>query len=240
MLIGVTAAYFLLAGQMDETTQYMSMGAILFLLALFLFIPSNKKRRNKKRVSYSTKSSSEVVESSFEEDENEIPEPVTKGVEDGASLRDRKLAKLAEQEGVDTSSEDDSDSEENVENNDDVVEVVTEESEFHTAQEYVIEADADSLEEANIEKFVSDRAERHQTIRKRIEERRRGQMAEIRASTAKMWDEQDDREDMISLLSKQGHGLNIITEPEKVSPGHPYGSVFVRIDEGSVLKVRLP
>ena len=183
MLIGVTAAYFLLAGQMDETTQYMSMGAILFLLALLLFLPSSKKRRNKKRVTHSTKLSSEVDESPSEEDENEIPEPVTKGVEDGASLRDRKLAKLAEKEadspdnGETPSTTVITQNITNVNIHDSVVEgdigtIGNEDSEFHTAEEYVIEADADSIEEADIEKFVSDRAERHQTIRKRIEERR--------------------------------------------------------------------
>ena len=231
MLVGVTSGYFLLAGQMDETPQYISMGAILFLLTLFLFTPSSKQIKRKKPAVKKKAKQSEDIDSEGEGDNEKIPEPVRKGVEDGVSLRERKLAKLAEkEETVDTSNQtiiqnvtyniNDSvvtgDMSPKTDQDDDgEVEVISDEPEYHTAQEYVVEVDADSIEEANIERFVADRAERHRSIRKRIEERRRGQMAEIRASTAKMWDDQDDREDLISILSKQGHGLNIFSEPEK-------------------------
>ena len=185
MLVGVTSAYFLLAGQMDETTQYLSMGAILFLLTLFLFTPSSKKTKRKKPTAKKkVKSSEETFSDDDDEHDNEIPTPVRKGVEDGISLRDRKLAKLAEkEEKVDTSNQtiiqnvtyniNDSvvtgDMSAITNQDDDEVEVISDEPEYHTAEEYVVEVDADSIEEANIERFVSDRAERHQNIRKRIE-----------------------------------------------------------------------
>ena len=38
-------------------------------------------------------------------------------------------------------------------------------------------------------------------IRARIEERRRDQMAEIRASTAKMWEDHSSGEDLVGLIN---------------------------------------
>ena len=65
-------------------------------------------------------------------------------------------------------------------------------------------------------------------------------MAEIRASTAKMWESQDEGEDIITTLSQANHGLMMLEEPAKVEPGHPYGSTFIRIDEARVLRLRSP
>ena len=71
-----------------------------------------------------------------------------------------------------------------------VEEVVTVEvtlENVHTTDEYVVEVSPESVEDADIEMTVSNRRVKHQEIRQRIEKRRRNQLAEIRASTVRMW-----------------------------------------------------
>jgi hypothetical protein len=67
-----------------------------------------------------------------------------------------------------------------------------------------------------------------------------GQMAEIRASTARMWEDHASGEDLVALLQTPGHGHSVMVEPEHPEPGHVYGATFIRIDEGRILKLRLP
>ena len=122
-----------------------------------------------------------------------------------------------------------------------VVEIIEEEEEeYSVASEYVIDVDADTMEDIEIVNAVGERRSVHDRIRKRIEERRRNQMAEIRASKARMWNEKDKREDLTVILSREGHGLTVLSEPEKVTPGRPYGATYVRIDESKILKLRFP
>ena len=65
-------------------------------------------------------------------------------------------------------------------------------------------------------------------------------MADIRASTAKMWEDHAAGEDLVALLQTPGHGHSVMVQPEHPAPGHVYGATFVRIDEGRILKLRLP
>ena len=167
-----------------------------------------------------------------EDEEDDIPEPVRSTPVDGASLRERKLAKIAAAEAA-KMAEDSDEEEQEV-----VIEVELEE--VHIADEYVVDVSPESVEDADIEVTVRDRRVRHEAIRERIKRRRMGQMADIRASTARMWEDYASGEDLVALLQTQGHGHTALVEPENPAPGHVYGATFVRIDEGRILKLRLP
>ena len=65
-------------------------------------------------------------------------------------------------------------------------------------------------------------------------------MAEIRASTAKMWEEHSSGEDLVGLIQSDDHGHNILVEPANAEAGHVYGASLVRIDESTILKLRVP
>lgn len=176
---------------------------------------------------------SDNVEDSEEEpiSDSDLPPPVTSDDMDGVSLRERKLAKIQAAKQA----QDDSNEEE-----EEVIEVEVTVENFHTADEYVVEVSPESVEDADIEMTVSNRRVKHQEIRDRIEKRRRNQLAEIRASTVRMWEQYNDGEDIIALLQNPDHGLNIIDEPQKPAAGHVYGATFIRIDEGDILKLRTP
>ena len=168
------------------------------------------------------------------EQDTDIPEPVKVESLDGATLRERKLAKIAAAapEQAESSLGEPEESDE--------LEITVELDDVHTAGEYVVEVSPESVEDADIELTVNDRRKRHEEIRQRIKQRRRGQMADIRASTAKMWEDHTAGEDLVALLQTPGHGHSVIVQPEHPAPGHVYGATFVRIDEGRILKLRLP
>ena len=168
------------------------------------------------------------------EEDSDIPQPVTQDSLDGASLRERKLAKIkaAELEQQNLASE----NEEEIS----LEEVVVEVENLHKADEYVVEVSPESVEDADIEVTVSNRRIKHQEIRDRIEKRRRGQLAEIRASTVRMWEEHTAGEDLVAVLQNVNHGHNILVEPENPQPGHIYGATFIRLDENNILKLRTP
>ena len=63
-------------------------------------------------------------------------------------------------------------------------------------------------------------------------------MADIRASTSRMWEENVVREDLVAVLQNEGHGLSVLDEPLNPDPGHIYGATFIRIDDQRVLKYR--
>ena len=179
-----------------------------------------------------------VTESISTESESEdasgadIPAPVTAEDNlDGVSLRERKLAKIqaANQQNVDSEEEGEEIA---------VVEVTLEN--VHTADEYVVEVSPESVEDADIEMTVSNRRVKHQEIRERIEKRRRNQLAEIRASTVRMWEQHNEGEDIVAVLQNPEHGMNILDEPLKPEAGHVYGATFIRLDEGTILKLRTP
>ena len=168
------------------------------------------------------------------EQDDGIPEPVRVESLDGATLRERKLAKIA----AAASAQSESSVDDNGDSNE--LEITVELDDVHTAGEYVVEVSPESVEDADIELTVSDRRKRHEEIRQRIKQRRRGQMADIRASTAKMWEDHAAGEDLVALLQTPGHGHSVMVQPEHPAPGHVYGATFVRIDEGRILKLRLP
>ena len=173
------------------------------------------------------------TESESEDDSDaDIPPPVTAEDNlDGVSLRERKLAKIQAA------------NQQNVESEEEVEEITTVEvtlENVHTADEYVVEVSPESVEDADIEMTVSNRRVKHQEIRERIEKRRRNQLAEIRASTVRMWEQHNEGEDIIAVLQNPEHGMNILDEPLKPEAGHVYGATFIRLDEGTILKLRTP
>lgn len=184
------------------------------------------------------KTASNQVESDDSEDEiepaeqSDIPAPVVEEQNlDGVSLRERKLAKI---QAANQSEDEESSEEENY------VEVEVTVENVHTADEYVVEVSPESVEDADIEMTVSNRRVKHQEIRQRIEKRRRNQLAEIRASTVRMWEQYNEGEDIVALLQNPEHGLNIIDEPQKPEAGHVYGATFIRLDDVTILKLRTP
>ena len=167
-----------------------------------------------------------------ESSETDIPQPVKQEESlDGVSLKQRKLAKIKaaelEAEGTQQDTEELDEVQVSVEN-------------VHQADEYVVEVSPESVEDADIELTVSNRRVQHQVIRERIEKRRRNQLAEIRASTVKMWEQHNEGEDIVGVLQNPDHGQNILEEPLKPQAGHVYGATFIRLDETSILKLRTP
>jgi hypothetical protein len=167
-----------------------------------------------------------------ESSETDIPQPVKQEESlDGVSLKQRKLAKIkaaeVEVEGAQQDTEE-------------LEEVQVSVGNVHQADEYVVEVSPESVEDADIELTVSNRRVQHQVIRERIEKRRRNQLAEIRASTVKMWEQHNEGEDIVGVLQNPDHGQNILEEPLKPQAGHVYGATFIRLDETSILKLRTP
>jgi len=185
------------------------------------------------QVATQTVSAEETVEEDLEED-SDIPQPVTQDSMDGATLRERKLAKIKAADLEKQSLESDDDEMSGLD------EVEVEIEELHTADEYVVEVSPESVEDADIEVTVSNRRIKHQEIRNRIEKRRRGQLAEIRASTVRMWEEHTAGEDLVAVLQTENHGQTVLVEPENPQPGHIYGATFIRLDESKILKLRTP
>lgn len=169
-----------------------------------------------------------------ESSETDIPQPVKQEESlDGVSLKQRKLAKIKAADAEAEEAQQDADGLDEVE-----VEVSVEN--VHQADEYVVEVSPESVEDADIELTVSNRRVQHQVIRERIEKRRRNQLAEIRASTVKMWEQHNEGEDIIGVLQNPDHGQTILEEPLKPQAGHVYGATFIRLDETSILKLRTP
>ena len=232
--VAVLVFYLAMAGELAEQEQYATIGVMLVLGFTFIFsgqpkfvmpetgqVPSNQPS-----VETESLASESEVEDSVSTVETPLPDKMT--------LKERKAAKIrAAQEAQRAAMATTSDQIE-VE-----LPVVTVEA-VHVADEYVVEVSPESVEEADIQATVAERASRHSEIRQRIEARRRSQMADIRASSARMWEEHAVREDLVELLQKEGHGIAVLDEPAQPEAGHIYGATFIRIDDQRVLKYRSP
>ena len=241
-LLVISIVYFLINKEnWVDDAKLLFAGWIILCAGLLFFGPTGKPKRKmvRKTKNLENNSISESDEIQFEEDEeDELPEPVTTKNQDAKTLRELKLAKIANKNALAQAEIEEEIDLEEIE----VVEIIEEEEEeeYSVASEYVIDVDADTMEDIEIVNAVGERRSVHDRIRKRIEERRRNQMAEIRASKARMWNEKDKREDLTVILSREGHGLTVLSEPEKVTPGRPYGATYIRIDESKILKLRFP
>ena len=239
-LLVISIVYFLINKEnWVDDAKLLFAGWIILCAGLLFFGPTGKPKRKmvRKTKNLENNSISESEEIQFEEEEDELPEPVTTKNQDAKTLRELKLAKIANKNALAQAEIEEEIDLEEIE----VVEIIEEEEEeYSVASEYVIDVDADTMEDIEIVNAVGERRSVHDRIRKRIEERRRNQMAEIRASKARMWNEKDKREDLTVILSREGHGLTVLSEPEKVTPGRPYGATYIRIDESKILKLRFP
>ena len=231
LLVTGIVSFFIYQAQLDENSRWAFVGIILLLAIIWVYLgdaPANKKPVARTVV---TQQASADVST---EPSVDIPEIVVEDSLDGASLRERKMAKVA------ASRQEEESNDIVVEPDDDLEEVVVSVEEVHVADEFVVEVSPQSIEDANIAAHIQEKRDRHSRIRARIEERRRDQMAEIRASTAKMWEEHSSGEDLVGLIQSDDHGHNILVEPANAEAGHVYGASLVRIDESTVLKLRVP
>ena len=231
LLVAGIVTFFMMQTQLDDNSRWAFVGVILLLAIIWVYLgeaPANKKPVARNVVSQQAS----AVDS--EEPSVDIPEVVVNDGMDGASLRERKMAKVA------ASRQEEESNEIVVEPDDDLEEIAVTVEEVHVADEFVVEVSPQSIEDANIAAHIQEKRDRHSRIRARIEERRRDQMAEIRASTAKMWEEHSSGEDLVGLIQSDDHGHNILVEPANAEAGHVYGASLVRIDESTILKMRVP
>jgi len=231
LLVAGIVTFFMMQTQLDDNSRWAFVGVILLLAIIWVYLgeaPANKKPVARNVVSQQAS----TVNS--EEPSVDIPEVVVNDSMDGASLRERKMAKVA------ASRQEEESNEIVVEPDDDLEEIAVTVEEVHVADEFVVEVSPQSIEDANIAAHIQEKRDRHSRIRARIEERRRDQMAEIRASTAKMWEEHSSGEDLVGLIQSDDHGHNILVEPANAEAGHVYGASLVRIDESTILKMRVP
>ena len=231
LLVAGIVTFFMMQTQLDDNSRWAFVGVILLLAIIWVYLgeaPANKKPVARTVVTQ------QVSAVDSEEPSVDIPEVVVNDSMDGASLRERKMAKVA------ASREEEESNEIVVEPDDDLEEIAVTVEEVHVAGEFVVEVSPQSIEDANIAAHIQEKRDRHSRIRARIEERRRDQMAEIRASTAKMWEEHSSGEDLVGLIQTEDHGHNILIEPANAEAGHVYGASLVRIDESTILKMRVP
>ncbi len=238
LFLSVLVFYLATVGQLTDEAKWGFVGAMGVLAFLWINLgTTSQPARTSRPQARTTQPEAVAVEEEQvtveEEEEDELPAPVTADSLDGATLRERKLAKIAAAEAAKASAVVEVEADEEV-----MIEVELEE--VHVAGEYVVDVSPESVEDADIELTVRDRRERHEAIRERIKRRRMGQMADIRASTARMWEEHASGEDLVALLQTPGHGHTVMVEPEHPEPGHVYGATFVRIDDARILKLRLP
>lgn len=231
LFLSVLAFYLLTIGSLTEEAKWGFVAAMAVLAFLWVNLaPKPAPRQAPRPQAQAASQPVETPEPEVEDEDEDLPAPVTADSLDGATLRERKLAKIAAAQAAQEAALADE--------SEDLVEVEIED--VHVADEYVVDVSPESVEDADIELTVNERRERHDAIRERIKRRRRGQMAEIRASTARMWEEHAGGEDLVALLQTPGHGHTVLEEPEHPPPGHVYGATFIRLDEARILKLRLP
>lgn len=227
--------YLTSASSLSNDGAWMIIGAIFLSTCVWVFSGGNKRKQIPRIASKSAKQ--EVVEepeaTGEPETNDDIPAPVKQENLDGVSLRERKLAKI---QAAASQSEDETVEQPTVEV--ETIEVSIED--VHKADEYVVEVSPESIEDADIELTVSNRRIKHDEIRSRIERRRRGQLAEIRASTVRMWEQHTEGEDIVALLQTEGHGQNIIEQSLNSNQSSILGATFIRIDENTIFKLRTP
>tara|TARA_B100000003_G_scaffold206848_1_gene223167 strand:- start:489 stop:1397 length:909 start_codon:yes stop_codon:yes gene_type:complete len=227
--------YFITLGQLEENQQWIVIGTMVVLGLVFILSGSPSFELPAQPGSNPAPVQQEVASESQEEViSNEESTPET-GPTKTMTLKERKAAKIlaaqeAQRAAMSASNGDNDESMHELP----IVEVET----VHVADEYVVEVSPESVEEADIQLTVKERASKHSEIRARIEARRRSQMADIRASTSRMWEENVVREDLVSILQNEGHGLTVLDEPLNPDPGHIYGATFIRIDDQRILKYR--
>ena len=129
LLIGDIFVFFMMQSEFDENGRWALVGSALLLAIIWVFL-GDKPNAGKtvQRTRTVTQDSNPEVENSVE-----IPEVVTKDELDGASLRERKMAKVM------ANQQEDDENQITVEPDDDLEEVTVSVEEVHVADEYVVE-----------------------------------------------------------------------------------------------------
>ncbi len=206
------AGFLTLRGGLTDNAQLGAAGGLLVLLAYLMFTggePAPPPVRRKKKTD--TDSEDKEIEP---EEEILIPVSRTRGVD----------VITPEAEAIE---------------NEEIVEVEALDDDIVEAKEYVVEVDAQSMLETEIDSVVLNRRESQKEIREGIEKRRRKQLAKIRGDSLRSRHENDTRENLHKLL-RESKEIQVLDEPESPAPGHPYGKVLIRIDENKILRLRVP
>ena len=215
VFISVLIFYLASLGELTDEAKWGSFAVMAVLGFTWVQIGQREKAAKLPQRRAVKPAKTQVVEEQEEvESDINIPAPVKAGSADGTTLKERKMAKVqaanAEKENAMLE----------VQTEADEVEITVEIDDVHVADEFVIEVSPESVEDADIEATVSQRKIQHAEIRQRIEKRRRGHLAEIRASTAKLQQQQEAGEDLVALLQTAGNGHTILDEPLNPEPGH--------------------
>lgn len=230
--IGILLIYLGQPERMDEQTQWALVGAMV--ICAVLWVLTGEKPMPTKRPLPKRDHTPETSDAPEKDDEIDAEESDSQETEpDIVTLRERKLAKLHQQEQQDNPEDEQGDL---TEISIDEIEV----EDVHVADSFSVEISAQSIEDAEIDIILKEKNDHHQRIKERIESRRRRRLAEVRASTAKMWESHAAGEDILALLSKEGHGQTVIVEPSSVEAGGLYGATFIRLDGETILKLRTP
>ena len=204
------AGFLTLRGSLSGNGELGAAGGLLILLAYLMFTGGQPAPAVRKR----KKIASITVEEEIEEEEITIPVNRKRGVDVVSPI-----AEAVEDE--------------------DIIEVDVLDDDIVEAKEYVVEVDAQSMLETEIDSVVLSRRESQKEIREGIEKRRRKQLAKIRGDTLRSRYEADSREELQKVL-QESKDIQILDEPENPVPGHPYGRVLIRIDQNKILRLRVP
>ena len=211
LLIGVLG---LLSIDLTFNAEMIYAGILLILLAYLMFSGGEP-------VPLPRKSAPEVRVG--DEEDEELPDPI------------EAEKPIKRTRGVDVVTEQDESSEE-----DDIIEVQAIVEDIVEAQEYVVEIDAQSMLETEIDTVVETRRTTQEEIRGMVERRRRKQLAKIRGDTLRSRHVRTGNEELRELVKQQGSNLQVIDEPESPKPGHPYGRILIRIDDNRAINLRIP
>ncbi|MCH1460767.1 MAG: hypothetical protein L7U25_00230, partial [Candidatus Poseidonia sp.] len=142
LFVSVLAFYLSTVGQLTDEAKWGFVGAMGVLAFLWVNLggaPTASKQRQRPRPQPETQIQPEVVVETEEEEEDDLPAPVVVNSLDGATLRERKLAKIAAAQAAQASMQ----SLEEVE-----VEIEVEIEDVHVADEYVVDVSPESVEDA--------------------------------------------------------------------------------------------
>ena len=168
------AGFLTLRGSLSENGELGAAGGLLILLAYLMFTGGQPAPAVRKRKKIASITAEEEIE---EEEEITIPVNRKRGVDVVSPI-----AEAVEDE--------------------DIIEVDVLDDDIVEAKEYVVEVDAQSMLETEIDSVVLSRRESQKEIREGIEKRRRKQLAKIRGDTLRSRYEADSGEDLQKVLQE--------------------------------------
>ena len=183
------AGFLTLRGRLSENGELGAAGGLLILLAYLMFTGGEPAPAVRKKITTSIISEQEIEE----EEEITIPVSRKRGVDVVTPVV----------ETVD---------------NEEIIEVEALDDDIVEAKEYVVEVDAQSMLETEIDSVVLSRRESQKEIRDGIEKRRRKQLAKIRGDTLISRYEAGSREELQKIL-QHSNEIQVVDEPENPTPG---------------------